>query len=88
MKAEGNLDMDVFLDEVREAQTGYFSNQTECDVIYPSYLNIGSFQEIFMWVVATFGRWLRTNICREIYPGTVEVAVIEIYVYSLGNRFF
>ena len=56
MRAEGNLDMDVFLDEVREAQTGYFSNQTECDVIYQSYLKIGSFQEIFMWVVTTFGR--------------------------------
>ena len=47
MKAYNSLDYDEFIAEVRVAQIGSFSNQTEYDVMYQSYLTFSFFPAAF-----------------------------------------
>ena len=48
MKANGSLDFDESRAKVGVAQMGYFSNQTECDVIHQWRLTSSFFPTTFL----------------------------------------
>ena len=44
------------------------------------FQQIRSFQQRFIWAIALFRRFLHTYICFDIYPGTVDVEAIVMYL--------
>ena len=80
MKALGYLDFDQFFAEVGMVQMGSFSTQMECYVIYQLSLTRSFFPKILIRTQTLFKRFLHTYICLDIYPGTVGVAAIEMYL--------
>ena len=58
LKALGNRDFDVFINEMGVACIGSFSNQTEYDVICHLYLSSSfSFQQLFISAITLFRKF-------------------------------